>query len=308
MYLSVEKIIITVCCPRSLSKNDGSIVNRTIEDAFNDNSKVYVTWFVNGKLELTGDDFVILFTSAIKNTEPYPQHRSGAVQISSFETNQMAYSQKYAASGSSRDIDYNYSSAASSHGAHPHCKTEDHSLKPPTHSFNHKIYLPSGKTLMVDTRLRNGKISKRPKDVRYWLPGFDVPTEIARDLLNQNCKNSNAELVILLNERGDFTCRVDKTRGKEWHQFKVLALDETIVLHTRLKYGQISFEPKDVVIHNQNWQIPPKEVNKLKLNYKATPDANLFVASDSKGNARMIVQEGLFPKVFTFINETVGKK
>ena len=78
--------------------------------------------------------------------------------------------------------------------------------------WNYKIYLPSGKTVLVLTRIRNGIISdqiNQPDDVQYWKPGFVVPPEIKASL-KKNAKSSNGELVILMTEDGTLACQVNK--------------------------------------------------------------------------------------------------
>ena len=172
--------------------------------------------------------------------------------------------------------------------------------------WDYKIYLLSGKFVCVLTRIRKGIISdhtNQPKDVQYWKPGFVIPREIMADLYKKNEKTSNGELFILMTEEGNLTCQVNTKDGKEWQNFILLGLDETIVLQTQLRHGQISFEDKDVVIHNKNLRVPQDKITKLEQNYKTTPTADLIITSDPKGNSRCLVKTlGASSKVFTFIN------
>ena len=182
-------------------------------------------------------------------------------------------------------------------------------------NWNYKIYLPSGKTVLVLTRIRGGIISDqiiRPEDVQYWKPGFVVPREIEKDLLKKNAKTSNGELFILMSKEGKLSCLVDKMSSKEWENLMTLGLDEIIVLQTKLKHGEISFDKKDLVIHHEKWEVPQNEVARLQQKYKETPTADLFIASNPNGNSRCVVKIGTSSQVYTFINavfnETVGKK
>ena len=173
------------------------------------------------------------------------------------------------------------------------------------HPWNYKIYLPSGKAVLVLTRIRYGIISyqtNQPEDVQYWKPGFVVPREIKEDLYKKNAKTSNAELFILMTEEGSLTCHVDKKNGKEWENFIILGLDEIIVLKTQLRHGKISFEPKDLVVDKEKWRVPQDEITKLEKEFKETPTADLFVTSDPKGNSRCLVKVGTRSQMFTFIN------
>ena len=170
--------------------------------------------------------------------------------------------------------------------------------------WDYKIYLLSGKTVLVLTRIRNGIISdqiNQPDDVQYWKPGFVVPPKIKASL-KKNAKASNGELFILMTEDGTLAYQVNKKDEKDWQNFILLGLDETIVLQTQLRHGQISLEGKDVVICKESLRVPQEQVNKLKQDYEETPSADLFIASDSKGNSRCIVKVGTSSRMFTFIN------
>lgn len=160
--------------------------------------------------------------------------------------------------------------------------------------WDYKIHLLSGKTVLVLTRIRNGIISdqtNQPEDVKYWKPGFVVPPKIEASL-KENAKASNGELFILMAKEGKVTCQVNKTDEKDWQNFILLGLDETIMLQTQLRHGQISLERKDVVIHKENLRVRQDQITKLDQDYKETPSAHLFIVSDSKGNLRYIVKVG----------------
>ena len=106
-----------------------------------------------------------------------------------------------------------------------------------------------------------------------------------------------------MTKEGKLTCQVNTKDGKEWQNFILLGLGETIVLQTQLRHGQISFEGKDVVICKETLRVPQDEITKLKQNYKTTPTADLIITSDPEGNSRCVVKElGASCKVFTFIN------
>ena len=71
-------------------------------------------------------------------------------------------------------------------------------------------------------------------------------------------------------------------------------------------------EDKHVVIIKENLRIPEDQITKLDQDYKETPSADLFIASDSKGNLRCIVKVGthlidnLILIFFNFENSYVG--
>ena len=95
---------------------------------------------------------------------------------------------------------------------------------------------------MLLTRLRNGIISNRKEDVQYQKPDFTVPDYMKSHLLHKHSKTSDAELVILKNEKDKFVCQVTEKKDKGWHQFIVLALIKTIMLKTEPHICQLKNE------------------------------------------------------------------
>jgi len=164
-------------------------------------------------------------------------------------------------------------------------------LHPHTESNDYIRVLPPNKIIMIQTRLYYGRISYRPEDVEYWKPGFVIPDIMERDLSCRHSKKSDAYLLIFLEfGRGSLTCQVAAKKGKEWQQILELHPDETIKLQTRLRSGRISFEPTDIVFCFADFRVPLVLVRKLKEEFRATPTAELFVISDSKGNCRCLVR------------------
>lgn len=71
-------------------------------------------------------------------------------------------------------------------------------------------------------------------------------------------------------------------------------------------YGLISFEAKDVEIFDKPWRVPKDLADRLWSEYRTTPNAKLFIVSDSKDNLRPIVHVGTVDKVSSTINKKVG--
>ena len=182
-------------------------------------------------------------------------------------------------------------------------QVESDLLHPHTESNDYICVLPPNKTIMVQTRLYYGRISNRPEDIEYWKPGFVIPDNMERDLFGRHSKQSDAYLLIFSDERGRLTCQATEKKGKEWQQTLDLHSDETIKLQTRLKSGAISFEGKDRVLYSPGFRLPPVLVCKLKKEFWATRNAELFVISDSKGNIRGLVRGDKINMVFRFFNE-----
>ena len=174
-----------------------------------------------------------------------------------------------------------------------------------------KHSLAPEKTVMLNTRLRYGKISSRPEDVVYWKPGWVVPDYIAESLFRQHSKTSDAELVIQSDEKGGLIYQVSKKKSS--HQIQPeelqdldLAPDQVIKLKTRIYSGVISYNEKDVEIFDKTWQVPKEVANTLQSGYRTTPVARLTIVSNPKDNSlRSIVQTETFNRAFSLINKKV---
>ena len=294
MSLSEIKTIIVVCCSAIPSMEEKRIVTSIIANVFNDNRKVFVSWFVNGDLVLSENDLIGFFTSVLPGVSSYPQglsHSSPSPQVHGFGTNQPFTQEKYK-SGSSQGF-HNKPAPAQNQPVYP----------PSTGRFDFKITLPPANIVMLVTHLRFGRISNAVEDVEYWKPGFVVPDEMARDLFNEWSKKPDAELVILVNKRDQLVWQVNKSKGREWQKLIILHLDETLVLQTRIKQGVIFYADKDVFACCANFVVPPTVRETLKSNYHSRSNAELFIMSDSEGNLRSIVRDGGFRDVCLFLKK-----
>lgn len=69
-----------------------------------------------------------------------------------------------------------------------------------------------------------------------------------------------------------------------------LEYNGALMLETRIRYGQISFEPGDLQYLYPDWMIPQYLVESLGREYSGTPEGELCVISDEKGNFRSTVK------------------
>ena len=283
-----------VCCQLSPSEKDENIVNSTIANLFKDKGKFFVTWFVNGRLLLNENDFILLLTSTFAGTtSTCPRHASQSYHsphVSEFET-----------SGSSQGF---YNPLASAPGSQYDPQLHGIKGNQPRHTptvFFRFVSPPSEKPVMLITHLRNGQISYRDGDVRHQVPGFDVPDYVANDLSHKWSKQSDAEVVIFSDEGGNVECKVFKKIGKAMEQLIILYPDETVVLQTRIRNGGITDDGKDVLYRHSNWKsLPQHGIVTLRQNYHSVSSAELIIISDSQGNLRYVVKEGTFRKLGKF--------
>ena len=64
---------------------------------------------------------------------------------------------------------------------------------------------------------------------------------------------------------------------------------EFLLLETRMHYGKISFESKDVVTRVENWQPSEEDAKYLEQKWKSTPVAKLKVFGNKSGEIHRVV-------------------
>ena len=64
---------------------------------------------------------------------------------------------------------------------------------------------------------------------------------------------------------------------------------EFLLLETRMHYGKISFESKDVVTRVENWKPSEEDADDLEQKWKSTPVAKLKVFGNKSGEIQNIV-------------------
>ena len=62
-----------------------------------------------------------------------------------------------------------------------------------------------------------------------------------------------------------------------------------LLLETRMHYGKISFESKDVVTRVENWQPSEEDAKDLEQKWKSTPVAKLKVFGNKIGEIHRVV-------------------
>ena len=280
------------------------MIDWKIKSKFKEKDKVYITTFKKGKIALEPKHFVQLIMSSIPSTNPEPPERRGAHQIPALGPTQhpLGPQSPY----------HLYPTFPADNQCYPHPQgivTNQPSY--PAGASHLGPALAPTKTVMLNTRLRNGRISNQPEDVVYWKPGWVVPDKIAESLYRKHSKTLDADLVILSDEKGCLICQVSEKKSShqiqpEGHKQLNLAPDEVIKLKTRMYNGLISYDVKHVEISDKTWRVPKEIADGLKRDYRTTPQAELFIVCDSKGNLRCIVKFGPSNRAFNFINKKAG--
>jgi len=82
-----------------------------------------------------------------------------------------------------------------------------------------------------------------------------------------------------------------------------IADKETLMLKTRIVYGQVSIQESDVHYRHGTWQIPQYIVENLKEKYWATPSGDLYIISDDRANLRQVIKVGTISRARSAVNK-----
>ena len=143
--------------------------------------------------------------------------------------------------------------------------------------------------IMLKGKLRHGKISYEEGDIKIHHSGFEVPDYITQSLLEDYGDISEAEVKIVSDSTKEGVLRwsVDpKWRKLPGDDGKQRAANETMMLKTRVRQGQISFSKVDLKVKHPGWEVPSYITESLK---RETSNGELSVISDEKGNLRYTV-------------------
>lgn len=88
---------------------------------------------------------------------------------------------------------------------------------------------------------------------------------------------------------------------------KGMAVNETLVLETRIRYGSVSMKEDDLHFIYPDWKVPEYLRKSLRRDYWATPNAKLYVISDEKGELRFLVDVDLTNRAFGEIRRKLKK-
>ena len=267
IFFTVEKVIILLY--DTCSQRDEAIVNETIGRIINKTGKGLKAWRLkNGKLNVPPKDLVQFLTSTVAQQNPQRDFQTSADVASG----SVAYS-----------CDTNLDPSR-----------VDHTRPPLERDVTSRPWSPPVNTgresVMLKTQLRKGRISYQAGDVQIWWPRFEVPDHIIQSLWEKHCHTPEAVVkIIFIN--GDLQWSVD-SKSKESPEDKGihLAANETVMLHTRVRYGQVSSGKGDLEFIYRDWKVPQYIIQILQRDYKSTRNRELYIISDEQGNLRHITK------------------
>ena len=301
LEISVEKVIVVICGPCALpSPSDEVIVAETVGSILKSTGKGFVVWMKDKQIAVESDvllQMIIGQKSSIVNAQPQmscPGARptKAAYAAASVPTGRQCV-QKASGCQVTRPPPQEMLNDLLSHGQN-FCKSQQTMLNQPTGTSSSTEDVPTKEFVMLKTRLFSGRISYQRAHVEILHPVFKVPDYIERRLYQKHFNTPEAVVKIILDtESGGLRWSVfptSKTTGDEKSLY--LAENRTVMLKTRLRYGQISMEESDLEFIYPQWEIPRIIIERLKREFWKTPDGELSVFSDGNGNLRCEVLTG----------------
>ena len=305
-FLTGEKIVILVCgtCPLK-SEDDDTTVRQTIERIISKQGKGFIACLTNGKLSVDADALVQLLTSPTPQSNPRTNHSRGFQEKISDATGSAAES-TYSGQSQSDPLQ-NPSNWQSGHGWNaqnaqqptPQAAATNQQMRSPATSENEE-------PVLLRTILRYGKVSWKSEDLQMWNPDFTVPENIRKRLFQEYQDVPEAGVRIVLDSNHEPKSYVD-TELKEFSRKKEIQMErnETLLLKTRLCYGEASFKENDVHYRYANWQIPPHIAGSLKEKHKSTAVADVIISSKD-GKLRCKVKIGKKDKITNIVTRELS--
>ena len=286
-------------CPLKSQEGD-TTVRQTIERIINKQGKGFIACLTNGKLSVEADDLVQLLTSTTPQSNPRTNLSSGFQEKIS-DASGAAADSTYSGQSQSDPLQNpsNYQpgywwNAQNTQQPTPQAAATNQQMRTPAKSEN-------GEPVLLRTILRHGKVSLELEDLEVWDPDFTVPEHISKKLFNKFQGVPEAGLRIVLdNNRREPQGYVSRDLKEFTRKKKIkMGRNETLILKTRLHYGQVSFAEDDVHFRHGNWQIPPHIVESLREKHKSTAGADLII-SFKDGRLCCKVQIGKKDKITNF--------
>ena len=302
-FFSVKNVVILICDDPSFSPKDEEIVSRTIEDIIIPTGKGLIAWLKNGRLSVDHDVLVQLLKSLAPEPSAEANPFRGFQKLRNRDSPCSVAESFSTYSGQSQgDPLQNPADWQSGHGWNaqntqqptPQAAATNQQMRTPATSEN-------GEPVLLRTILRHGKVSLELEDLEVWDPDFTVPEHISKKLFNKFQGVPEAGLRIVLdNNRREPQGYVSRDLKEFTRKKKIkMGRNETLILKTRLHYGQVSFAEDDVHFRHGNWQIPPHIVESLREKHKSTAGADLII-SFKDGRLCCKVQIGKKDKITNF--------
>ena len=298
IFSTAERVIMLVSDRPALPPSDKEIVHRIIEGVLRE--KGFIAWLESGILTMDPDVLAQLLsqssiTAQIKQQRSLPEDFQGPTNVSSVSCTESR--QCYA--DQSRGIHTVQLSAwKTRHELEKQIMQQPQRV--PTIQHSHPPATTTklkstGAPALVKSKLRYGKISRQPGDVKIWRPGFDVPEHIAQNLM-ENYRNISEAGVKIVSDSKD-----KSVRWSVWGEGADIATNEVVMLQSRVRHGDVSLEKGDLFFLYPGWKIPQYIIESIKRDHRKTRRGELYIISDERGNLRYKVDITLMDKAASFM-------
>ena len=148
---------------------------------------------------------------------------------------------------------------------------------------------------------RRGKLSDELGDIHIRNLEIKIPDYIFEDLSKTFSYTPEIGVKIIKHHNGSF----EWTTVKNLRRFSLkkevqLFQDEVLVLKTRVRNGEVSFEENDVQFLRGDIYIPPHIIACLKKESRGNSYGDLYVILDSVGQFRSVVKSGVMDRMADF--------
>lgn len=299
-YVSpAEKVIILVCDDLPLPKQDKIYISQAIDYMVKESNKVFTMWLNKGRLELDPDVFAKILISGSSTHRMKPQNNCSESFREQADASRCASNSVLCQTD--QDPSGGYYKAWASWGREFQQRFQQPHADTATAPKQYTEHSPTCRErVLLKSKLRNGKISYLPNDLEAHCPGFQVPSYIDEILLQKYGKISAGVPVKIVAEPNTGALRWIVT-PESTSIAKGMAVNETLVLETRIRYGYMSFDKSDLGFIYPGWKAPEYLTERLHRDYWATPNAKLFVISDEKGELRFLVDVDLTNRAYSRI-------
>ena len=151
---------------------------------------------------------------------------------------------------------------------------------------------------------REGKLSDEWGDIHTRNSEIKIPEYIFEDLSKTFLHTPEIGVRIIKHHNGSF----EWTSVKNLRRFSLkkeveLFHNEILVLKTRVRNGEISFDENDVQFLRGDIYLPPHIIARLKTESRGNPYGDLYVILNGVGQFRSVVKSGVMDRTAEFLAE-----
>lgn len=272
----VNKVIILVCDDVSLPEEYAQILHNEIYRTVKE--KGFIAWLKKGTLTVGTDVLAQVWNPAFTGSYVRPENSvQGQINFSSLSVGQVRCSSVHPSErnpGCGLQID--------------NVQQQEKPIPPAIRAYTDRNPLKT--KLVLKSILRFGKISSKKEDVQFLSRELQEISDDCHQFLLANWGKVPAIQVRIISVPSD--------NNRQWvycgFRGIEMADDELVVLNTRVRKGQVSFDKKDLEFCYPGWTVPMHISEDLK---REEENGKLFVIADGEGNLRCIVQSERMDKL-----------